>query len=177
MKKVMDKITVATDSVSKFVCYFAMITIVVMMVLICVDVVMGNFLGHPLPGIYELCSLLLTTTVFSSWAYTQTVHGHIHVTMFVGKMPQKLRFICFGLTSVLSTIVMGIATYAAVLSTMKKYQTGEFSGTLQIPFWPFYIFMDLAFALLCVLLARDSVKALLAIGRKDFADEVQASWT
>lgn len=166
-----------TDRISYLFCYLAMFTIVVMMVLVCADVIMGNFLHKPVAGIYEICSLLLTTTIFSSWAYTQTVHGHIHVTMFIRKMPQKLRFICYGITSAISTVTMCIATYGATLATIKKVETNEFSGTLQIPFWPFYTFMVIAFALLAILLGRDTVKAFIAMFDKDMAEEIMKDWT
>jgi TRAP-type C4-dicarboxylate transport system permease small subunit len=176
MKESMDRITNVTDKICAFLSYFSMIAVVFMMLMICVDVVLGNFLGNPIAGMYELCQVILTTVVFTSWAYTQTVHGHIHVVMFVSKMPQKLRFICFGLTSIFSTVVMGIATYGAYLSVLARYKSGECTGTLLIPYWPFNVFMMFAFGLLTIVLLLDSIKAVLAIGNKELAADIQASW-
>lgn len=176
MKNTMDKITKVTDAVCRYLSFFSMLTIVVMMIFVCVDIVLGNIFKRPIAGTYEICQVLLTTLVFSSWAYTQTKHGHIHVVMFVSKFPQKLRFICFAFTSLLSTAVMGVACYAAFRQMALVMKTRECTGTLMIPYWPFYIFEGLAFGLLTIVLLRDAIKAVLAIGSKEFADEIQASW-
>lgn len=176
MKKAMDKITKVTDDICRYLSYFSMLTIVVMMIFVCVDIVLGNIFKNPIPGTYEICQVLLTTLVFSSWAYTQSRHGHIHVVMFVSKFPQKLRFICFAFTSLLSTVIMGIASYAAFRQMLLVRRTRECTGTLMIPYWPFYIFEGLAFALMTVVLLRDAIKAVLAIGSKEFAEEIQSTW-
>ena len=176
MKKTMDKITKVTDNICRYVSFFSMLTIIIMMVLVCVDIVLGNIFKRPIAGVYEMCQVILTTLVFSSWAYTQTVHGHIHVIMFVSKFPQKIRFICFALTSLFSTGIMGIACYAVFKQMLSVMRTRECTGTLMIPYWPFYIFEGVAFGLLTVVLLRDAVKAVLAIGNKEFAEEIQSTW-
>ena len=172
----MDKITTVTDNICRYVSFFSMLTVILLMVLVCVDIVLGNIFNRPIPGVYEMCQVILTTLVFSSWAYTQTVHGHIHVVMFVSKFPQKIRFICFAFTSLFATGVMGVACYAVFKQMLQVMKTRECTGTLMIPYWPFYIFEGVAFALLTIVLLRDAIKAVLAIGSKEFADEIQASW-
>ena len=175
MKQFMDKFTTVSDLVCKIFAYVSMVAIVFLMGAICVDAVTTN-LKVPLPGMYELCQMILTTVVFTTWAYTQSMHGHIHVTMFVSRMPQKLRFLCFGITSLISTVVMGIASYAVYLQIFKKKASGEQTGTLLIPHWPFYIFETIAFVLLTILLLRDTIKAFMAMGSKEMAEEIQATW-
>ncbi|MCD8145542.1 MAG: TRAP transporter small permease [Oscillospiraceae bacterium] len=167
--------TKVTDKICEVVSWFGMFTVFLLMILICLDVVMTK-LGRPIAGMYEVSCVLLSTLVFFSWAYTQVVHGHIHVVMFVSKMPRVLRFISFGLTSILSAVVMGIASYAIIGIIKIKYQTGECTGTLLIPYWPFYIVEFVAFLLMTVVLARDAIKAVMAIGDKEMAEEVQSTW-
>lgn len=176
MKQFMDKVTKVTDKLCEIVSIFSMVTIVFLMAMICVDVVTGNIFNNPIPGVYEVCQVILTTLVFSSWAYTQCKHGHIHVTMFVSKMPQKLRFVCFAITSYISTFVMGIATYAVYLNIWDKKASGECTGTLQIPYWPFFLLEAIAFAFFTVILLRDALKATIAIVNKQLAEEIQATW-
>ena len=171
----MDAITSVANKVCVWVSYFAMLTIVVMTVMVTVDVV-ATKIGHAIPGMYELCQVILSMFVFCTWAYTQSVHGHIHVVMFVSKMPRVLRFICFGFTSILSTVTLAIATYAVVGAVKNMMASGEATGTLLIPYWPFYIFEVVAFGLLTILLLIDSIKAILAIGNEEFAKEIQANW-
>lgn len=175
MKQFMDKFTKVSDAVCKLFAYVSMVAIVFLMGAICVDAVTTNF-NVPVKGMYELCQVILTTVVFTTWAYTQSTHGHIHVTMFVSRMPQKLRFFCFGFTSLISTLVMGVASYAVYFQILKKKASGEQTGTLLIPYWPFYIFEMIAFILLTVLLLRDTIKAFMAMGSKEMAEEIQATW-
>lgn len=176
MKKKLDKVTDMTYAVCRAVSVFSMITIVVMMLMICVDIILGNFLSRPIKGLYEVLQVFLTTLVFASWGYTQSVHGHIHVVMFVGMMPQKLRFICYGFTSILSTVIMGIACAAVCKQVVAVFHSGECTGTLQIPYWPFYIFEAIAFLLLTVTLLLEAIKAVMAIWDSETAEAIQATW-
>lgn len=176
MKSVMNWFTKITDAITNFFSAISMVVIMFLMCAICVDIVTGNIMDSPIPGMYELCQVVLSTVVFTTWAYTQSKHGHIHVTMFVAKMPQVLRFICFGITSLLSTVTMVIAAYAVYFAILDKKKSGECTGTLLIPYWPFFIFEFIAFILLALLLFKDTIKAFWAIGSKEVADEIQATW-
>lgn len=176
MKPVLDKITTVTDKICYYVSYLSMAVIVIMMALMTVDVIASHIFNYRIPGAFEISEMVLSTLVFSSWAYTQTVHGHMHVTMFISKMPQVPRFICFGLTSLISVVTMvfgAVAVYSQIFSVMKS---GECTATLLIPYWPFYIFEFLAFALMAIVLFRDAFKAIVAIGSKPIADEIEATW-
>ena len=128
-------------------------------------------------GCFELCTVALATLVFSSWAYTQSLHGHIHVTMFINAMPQKLRFVCFSLTSLISVVTMVFGAYGVWQQIGSVMASGECTGTLLIPFWPFYVFEFVAMVLLAIVLFIDSIKSIIAIGNKEIAADIQAHWT
>ncbi len=177
MKKTLNMLIKIGGKVCYYLCFASMFIIVVMMFLMFVDSMMGLFINQRIAGSYELVQVMLSILVFSSWAYTQTVHGHINVVMFIRMFPQKLRFVCFGLTSLLSTATMIFAARAVFGMIADKVASGEATGTLLIPLWPFYIFEFLAFALLAVVLFFDSIKALMAIGDKEYAEEIMSNWT
>ena len=176
MKKFLKTFTVISDKFCDFVNIISMADCIFLMGMIVVDVITGNFFNSPIPGIYEICQVVLTILVFTSWAYAQSKHGHIHVTLFVQRMPQKLRFVCFAITSYLSTIIMAIGTYAVWIVTWSKKSSGECTGTLLIPYWPFYLLEFISFVIFTILLLRDSLKATVAIVDKEMAEEIQASW-
>lgn len=176
MKKFLKGYTLVGNKVCYYLSFFSMFTIVVMMVLITIDVLLSHILNYRIPGCYEVSQVLLSTLVFSSWAYTQTVHGHIHVVMFISKMPQKLRFVCFSLTSIFSTVTLAVAAYAVWIRLFEVMESNERTGTLLIPYWPFYIFEFLAMALLAIVLLRDAIKAVYAIADKETAEEIQTTW-
>ena len=176
MKKFMAGYTTVTNKVCYGLCFASMIMIAVMMLLMFVDSMLGLFVNVRLAGTYEMTQMMLCIVVFSSWAYTQTVHGHINVVMFVRMMPHKLRFICFGLTSILSMVTMCFAARAVYSAMFEKMAANEATATLLIPLWPFYIFEFAAFVLLAVCLLCDAIKACAAIFDHDFAEEVMSSW-
>jgi TRAP-type C4-dicarboxylate transport system permease small subunit len=151
--------------------------VALMMVLMFVDSMAGLFFQSRIKGSYELVQCMLCILVFSSWAYTQTVHGHINVVMFVRMMPHKVRFVCYGLTSIFSAVTMGFGSYGVFQMIQDKISNGEATGTLLIPYWPFYVFELAAFVMLTVVLLCDAIKAVAAIFDNDFAEEVMSSWT
>ena len=92
-------------------------------------------------------------------------------------MPQKLRFVCFSLTSIFSVATMIFAAGGAFKGILEKMAIGEASGTLLIPYWPLFVFMFVAFALLALVLISDAVKSCIAIFNKEYAEEIQSHWT
>ena len=144
MKNAIKLYSNVTAKICYYVCYISMILIAAMMLIMFVDSMLGLFANYRITGIYELVQCLLLIVVFTSWAYTQTVHGHIHVTMFVGKMPQKLRFICFSLTSLISVVTMVFATWGAGKGIGEKIASREITATLMIPIWPLYVIENFA---------------------------------
>lgn len=175
--KALQKVTTVTDKICYYVSFFSMAMIVLMMFMITLDVILRKFFGSSIAGCYEICQMALSTLIFSSWAYTQSVHGHIHVTMFISKFPRVLRFICFGLTSLISVATMVFGVYGVWFQIGSVRASGECTGTLLIPYWPFYIFEWVAFILLSVVLFRDALKAIIAIGNTEMAQEIQAEWS
>jgi len=176
MRTFMRKYTEIIDRICYYVSYLSMALIVLMMFLVGSDIILSLALNQRITGTYEVCQMMLSVFVFSSWAYTQTVHGHIHVVMFVGKMPQKLRFVCYGLTSLISFGTLVIASYAVYQQIFVKYAAHEITGNLRIPHWPFYVIELVAFILFAIVLLRDAIKAIAAIFDKEFAEDVQSSW-
>ena len=177
MKAAVIKSTNGIKKICYYICYVSMVLVVCMMLLMFVDSILGLFFNSRITGSYELVQCMLCIVVFTSWAYTQTEHGHIHVVMFIRMMPNKLRFICFGLTALLSTVTMGFATYALIGVIQSKYTSGECTGTLLIPYWPFYIIEAIAFLVFTLALLCDTIKALMAIFDKETAEDVMKSWS
>lgn len=177
----MKGVTAVTDKICYWVSYFSMIVTVLMAVLLTADVILRKVTplfgdAWSIKGCYEITQMALCTFVFSTWAYTQCVHGHIHVTMFVSKMHQKPKFICFAFTSLLSTATMAFGAYAAFFQIGVVKASGESTANLLIPYWPFYIFEFVALALLAVVLLRDTIKAIMASWDTETAEEIEKEW-
>lgn len=173
----MKKFTQITDAICRYISYISMAALVFMMGYMFLDLLMRHIFNKPFTGGYEITSLVLSVLIFMSWSYTQTQHGHIHVTMLVGIMPKIPRFICFGVTSILSAVVMGIATYAAFIQMLTMKASNVSTGMLLIPHWPFLCIQGIALAMFTVILIRDAIKAVLALFIPAYAEEVQEYWT
>lgn len=160
-----------------YVCYASMAMVAVMMCLMFADALLGLFFNTRIRGSYELVQCMLCVLVFTSWAYTQTQKGHIHVVMFIRLMPKYARFVCFSITSLLSTAVMGLATYGVFRMFLDKMANNERTAILLIPYWPLYVIECIAFAVMTIALLADTLKAVTAIFNDEVAEDVMSSWT
>lgn len=170
--------TKITDKICWYISYISMAMIAFIMCFICADIFMRYAFNKPMNGGYEITTLVMTALIFTSWPYTQTQHGHIHVTMFIGMMPNTLRFILYSFTSLLSTAVLIIATVAEfqyMVLTITSLKTS--TALLFIPYWPFQLIEAVSFGLFAIILGRDAIKSVLAIFNKQYAEEVMAYWT
>lgn len=175
MKNFLDRFDSIIRKVCYYVCFAAMAMIAFMMVLMFVDAMLGHF-NSRITGSYELVQCMLCILVFTSWAYTQTEHGHINVVMFVRLMHRIPRFICYAFTSILSFITIAIGSYGVFQMVLDKIANGECTGTLLIPYWPFYLFEFIAFVFLAIALLLDAVKAVCAIANHEIGDQIMETW-
>ena len=173
----MKTLTRISNKLCWFVSYFSMAACVAIMFLMAVNVASRHLFNKPITGSFEITTMIMTILVFSSWSYTQTVHGHVHVTMILRVMPQKVRFLCFGITSLLSTVFIGIATWAAFEQILRLMEKRTSTGTLLIPHWPFMLIECIALGLFTIVLLLDAIKAFGAMFKKEYAEEVQSYWT
>jgi TRAP-type C4-dicarboxylate transport system permease small subunit len=147
----------------------------VITLLITADVFL-RMLGHPIMGAFELTEIIMTVTVFASLAYTQREKGHIHVTMFIARLPLRARLFVFGLMSVIATAVIGYIAYAAFSQAGKVVENGHSSSVLEIPLYPFYYIEGVAMALFMLVLLLDAAKAFIGMWDDDVAHDVIKHW-
>ena len=177
MKKITDIIHKITAAVS----VITHISFLAIMIIIVVDVIWRKAGGAGITGAYEIVQVVLAAGVFAGFAYTQSEHGHVHVTLLISHFPQKLRFIVYGLLAILSTAAAFIAAYGAFLGfqdNYKKFLNGAgATGVIGIPYFPFYIIECICMFMLGVALAWDMIKSFIAVGNKEVAEEIQSTWT
>lgn len=170
------KITKGINIFAKAVCGITFAAFMIMMILIVVDVCMRTITGSSLRGTYEIVERLLMTGVFASIAYTQTQHGHVHVTMLLSHLPEKVAFVINGIMSLLSTVVILLVLYASILQTQFSYSYHTVTGVLYIPLWPFYVVESIGMAIFAVTVLWDTVKNFIALKNKEVAEEIKATW-
>jgi len=141
-----------TDNLSTAFNWVAGVSILVMMILTCADVVL-RFFRHPIPGTYEIVGLMGTVGVSFALAYTTVQQGHIAVEFLVRKMPEKVQEVLAAGVDLVSTLLFGIITWQSVVYALDLRRTGEVSLTVEIPVYPFVFGIALGCCLATVVLA------------------------
>ena len=126
------------------------LSLFIMMMVTVVDVT-TRFVGKPLLGFFEVTSLLLVCLVFLALAQTQAIKGNVSVEVFVARLPARWQglvdlvtnLFCLGLTA-----LMGYQTWLQSLDILANHQV---TGTLFIPYYPFYLIVVFGFLLLTLI--------------------------
>jgi TRAP-type C4-dicarboxylate transport system permease small subunit len=80
------------QKMSRGIAFGGMFLLIPMMLLTTADVMGRSFFRRPITGTYELSSYLLAVFILLGIAYTYQVGGHVRVTMFVSKLPDRRAF-------------------------------------------------------------------------------------
>jgi len=176
MKSFLQGYTKITSKICYYMSFISMLMIMFILAIMTIDVVLNLICKIRILGAYELATSALVLVVFSSWAYTQSEHGHIHVVLFIKMMPKKVRHFLFGLTSWISLAVMIIGGYAVFFSLMAKKSAGESTANLMIPIWPLVLIEFIAFVLLAVVMLKDCIASVYALFDEETADSIETHW-
>lgn len=149
---------------------------IAMMLLIVADVIVRNITGSAIQGTYEIVERLLMIGVFAALAYTQTKHGHVHVTMVISHLPFKVGLILSGITSVFSTVAILAVAYASFLQSQFALSAHTTTGVLYIPLYPFYIIETIGMAIFAIAVIWDAVKSFIALGNRELAEDIRSTW-
>lgn len=173
----MKKLYEILNKLSKGVAVVSYIGVFFAMIFTVVDVLLRTLFNKPMLGAYEITELTMCCIVFASFAYTQVNKGHVSVTMFLRKMPQKLKFLCYCVTSFLSVIVSALVSYGTLMQAGKCFAKNYVTANLNIPYGPFYIIAGIGMALFTVVLLLDAIYAAMGIFNKECAAQIEAEWT
>lgn len=174
--KFIEKFKNVINAISRYTGYLSYICFALIILLTVVDVVLRKTIDKPIVGGYEIITYLLLVGVFSSFAYCQTLRGHIQVTMILRLLPKRAVFIIYSITSALTAIIMCFVAYAAAQQAMYIMEKGFRSDTLHFITHPF-IWIEcicmIVFALACFL---DTVQSVYAIFHSDLQEQLLAEW-
>ena len=138
-------------NISKYLNFFAAVSVTLMMLLTCADVVL-RFFRCPIPGTYEIAGFLGAIMVSFSLAVTTLERSHIAVEFLVDKLPKKLQKIVDQINSLICTILFAAVSWYSVINGLDFIESGQVSETLQMPVYPFIFGVALGFGLLSVVL-------------------------
>ena len=172
----LEHIKKAASAISKITGYVSYLGYAVIILLTVADVIMRKALSKPIVGGYEIIQYLLLVSVFASFAYCQTLRGHIQVTMILRLLPKRAVFVISTITGLLTTAVMALVGYAAAQQAIYVMRRGFVSDTLKFATYPF-IWIEcicmVIFALVCLV---DAVQSAYAIANPQLQDQLLEEW-
>ena len=131
-----------------------------LMVLVGSDVVLRYLFNAPLPWGNEVGSLLLLIVFLASLPHTTRTGGHIRMDLFYGRLQGNARRGADALTGVCGLVFAGFLGYQAFATASRMYRLGDGAYLIDLPFWPFAVFMGLCGTFLAIQFAIQIVNAL-----------------
>lgn len=170
IEKVIKTITGAISSISYVGFFFIMIITVV-------DVIVRYITGSAILGVYEIVERVMICAVFAAFAYTQTEHGHVMISLVIRLFPVKLKCGLMAINNLLSAVASVLVGYAAAKQAIVAYNAHYTTGVLKIIIYPFYWVVVVSMAALCIAFLLDVVRNVLAFGDKELADKIDSEFT
>ncbi|WP_375691687.1 TRAP transporter small permease [Pseudooceanicola sp. LIPI14-2-Ac024] len=137
--------------------------LILIVAVVTAGVVMRYVFGTPLLGINEIVQLTAVALVMASLPYCTARGDHVAVDVFDTMLGRWGRLIGDIVSRVLSSFVLVVLCYRAVLKALDAWEWGDATNMLQMPIWPFYAIIA-AGAGLCALVFAVQLLVILARG-------------
>ncbi|MCD7927524.1 MAG: TRAP transporter small permease [Oscillospiraceae bacterium] len=170
LEKIVKKLTGVVSIVSAVGFLF------IMVITVC-DIVIRYITSDSILGVYEIVERTMVCAVFAGFAYTQTEHAHVQITLLAAKYPAKLKFIMLALNNLLCAAASVFVAYAAAKQAGVALASNYTTGILLIPLYPFYWVEVVSMVVLCIAFLLDMVKSIGALGSQELAQEIQGEWS
>jgi TRAP-type C4-dicarboxylate transport system permease small subunit len=113
--------------------------------------VVGRYgFGAPVPGDYEMVELVCAVGVFLFFPYAHATSSNIVVEFFTVKLPPRHKRMLDLLHDVLFAGVAALLAWRLGIGLIQKFQSGESTMLIRIPFWWSYSFAVASLIVLCV---------------------------
>jgi TRAP-type C4-dicarboxylate transport system permease small subunit len=157
--KTFDKVL---GSITEKIAWIAQAAMVACMILVVSDVIKRIFTTG-IYGVIELVEFIAGIILSMGIGYLTFVRGHVAVDVMVMRLRPRLRAVTELIVSVMAlgiTILLtrGMFDFAAWIDT-----SGQVTGVLAIPIYPFVYLVAGSLALTCVVLVRDLVSAAINV--------------
>ncbi|MBU1274509.1 MAG: TRAP transporter small permease [Proteobacteria bacterium] len=151
------------QKVTRGLAYVGMFLLIPMMLLTTAEVVGRGVWSRPIPGTLELSSYMLSIFLLLGLSYTHQVKGHVRVTMFTDRLPEKVALALNILTTLLSIFIIAILCWQGYEVAMEEVSV---SDMLRVPQYPFRLLVSVAALFLCLELMCDVVDTVRKLAGK-----------
>ncbi|MBU1156723.1 MAG: TRAP transporter small permease [Proteobacteria bacterium] len=154
---------VLIQKVTRVLTYVGMFLLIPMMLWTTAEVVGRAVWSRPIPGTLEMSSYMLSVFVLLGLAYTHQVKGHVRVTMFTDRLPEKVSMSLDLITTLLSIFIIAILCWQGYVVAMEEVSV---SDMLRVPQYPFRMLVSVAALFLCLELICDLVDTVRKLAGK-----------
>ena len=124
--------------------------LVLIMLLTCLDISMRYFFSSPIPGTYDIVSLLGAVLASFAMPYTMLQKGHVAVEILIQTLSKGKQLFIETLTHLLGISLFLVLVWQAIIHAEDMKAAGEVTPTLLVPFYPILYCMAVCFFGLCL---------------------------
>jgi TRAP-type C4-dicarboxylate transport system permease small subunit len=126
--------------------------------------VVGRYgFGAPVPGDYELVELLCAVGIFLFFPYAHATSSNIVVEFFTTRLPGRQKRILDLGHDVMFAAVAALLAWRLAIGLMQKFQNGESTMLIRVPFWWSYSLAVAALIVLCIVCIARIIAGLRAL--------------
>ena len=137
-----------------------------LVVLVCVDVLLRYGFNAPLVWGNDVSTLLLLVVFFASLPQCSAEGGHIRMELLYNRLGRRGRHAADALSVLCGLIFAAVLTYQAFTSSAEMFRYGEGAEMIDIPYWPFALFMGLCGGILSLRFAAGFLRHLSGCARR-----------
>lgn len=141
------------------------VALVAMMALVSGNVIV-RAVWEPIMGTYEVTAFLAAMTISFALAHCAMNKGHIALTLFVDRLPRRVRAFLDVIVSILGAVLFLVLAWQVAKYAVHMKSTGEVSLTMEIPFYPFIFGVAFGLLMLALVSLVDLLKSLSRLFQK-----------
>ena len=141
-------------TISNIAAHVATIMLLVMFAINCMDIVGSKLFSVPVPGVVELTGYLMAVLIPAAAAVVLLEGQHVRIEIVTAKLPLSVREWMDRIISLALGVLFSLLSWKMFTYGMDRHRSGEYSDTLQFPFYYVIYLVALAFIPFCLALIR-----------------------
>ncbi len=137
--------------------YAAGVALMAMLAIQVANIVGRKFFDYPIVGTIELTRMLLAVVVFLGLAHSEDLGDHITIDIIYVRLRRRMRAAFNVFANVLSAALIALMAYQLFDYTQFTRDTGEETGILEWPIWPFVVVAAFGSAIFALAIASKLV--------------------
>lgn len=147
---------------------FFSLSMVILVLLVCYEVVMRYFFNAPTIWGLEFTTFIFGVHFVMGFGYTELYQGHVRVDIFSSKLPQKVQDLIHIVLTTCITLpfvaLLGIWAWDNAITSTKMVE--KLSSAWAPPIWPVKLLMAMGFTFLFLQVLSNLIKRIQTFGHK-----------